>query len=410
VRYLVLNRHPLAIRDYPAWLGPDHRATLITDAAAVADDPAVRAAQLAGYDHVEIVDEYLFRPSVEQLALQLHRKLGFERVIGLAEFDIIRAARLRAMLDLPGQGPDSALAFRDKVVMKDHLSRAGVPVPAYRAVSDLADLHAFIADTGYPIVVKPRRGGGSADVRVLRDEDDLRAYLGTAVRLGHDDGASLLAEAYVEHVLHHIDGIYVDGTCRLIWPSTHGATGGLDPMRGNAWTSVLLDPADPVFAPMVELVRRAIAALPVPGTFLFHAEVFRTADGLVFNEIGSRMGGAMIEPAMLLAFGLRMPEVYVRHLAGNDPPPIPAAPLTAAGWATLPPRPGRLVSLPATCPVEGVAEYRVYARPGTLLHRAEVSPDKIASLLAAGTDRADVQRVLDTAVDWFEGQLDIEPE
>ena len=50
-------------------------------------------------------------------------------VFARAEADVIRAAQLRDLLDLPGQRTASALAFRDKVVMKDHLVGGPVEVP-----------------------------------------------------------------------------------------------------------------------------------------------------------------------------------------------------------------------------------------------------------------------------------------
>ncbi|GAA2476860.1 ATP-grasp domain-containing protein [Streptomyces gobitricini] len=404
MRYLVLNRTPLTsgLR-FPDWIGADDEAVLLTDTAAVSTDPRERTAQLAGYAHVEFFDDFHFNPLVESQALAMHRKWGFDRVLALSEFDILRAARLREIFGVPGQDVASATAFRDKLDMKRILSEAGVPLARYAPVSNLADLLGFVEGNGYPVVVKPRRGGGSMDVHVLRDEQDIDSLLAAHRDLGTDDGAQLIAEQYIEHELLHVDGIVLDGEIKLIWASTQGDSTCLDIKQGNALHSCLMDPDDPLLAPAQELTRRALAALPTPDTSMFHAEVFLTEDGrMVFNEVASRMGGGMIEDVLKLGFGVFLPEVYVRNLSGHEPLDVPAAPLRIAGLSLFPPRPGTLVRIPGECPVPGITEYRTYAEPGAELEPAKLSVEKIGSVLATGGSRAEVETALSDALTWFE--------
>lgn len=264
MRFLVLNRTPLGGRRFPDWLGDDHEAVLVTDPAAVSQDPDVRRAQLAGYLHSELFEGFHFNPLVEARALDLHRTFGFDRIIALSEFDILRAARLRGLLGAPGQDVTSATAFRDKLTMKRILERAGVPLAPYAPAAHLDDLLTFIRVHDYPVVVKPRRGGGSMDVHVLRGEDDLVALLGADGSLGSDDGAQLLVEKYVEHELFHVDGIVVDGQVRLMWPSSQGETTCLDIREGRVLRSCLLDPDDVLLDPLRSLTRQALDALPPP--------------------------------------------------------------------------------------------------------------------------------------------------
>ncbi|WP_328552712.1 MULTISPECIES: ATP-grasp domain-containing protein [unclassified Streptomyces] len=414
MRFLVLNRTPLGGRRFPDWLGDDHEAVLVTDPAAVSQDPDVRRAQLAGYLHSELFEGFHFNPLVEARALDLHRTFGFDRIIALSEFDILRAARLRGLLGAPGQDVTSATAFRDKLTMKRILERAGVPLAPYAPAAHLDDLLTFIRVHDYPVVVKPRRGGGSMDVHVLRGEDDLVALLGADGSLGSDDGAQLLVEKYVEHELFHVDGIVVDGQVRLMWPSSQGETTCLDIREGRVLRSCLLDPDDVLLDPLRSLTRQALDALPSPGTFMFHAEIFRDRDGdLLFNEVASRMGGGMIEQVLESGFGVTLPEVYVRSLAGNKPPSLPDTPLRIAGLSLFPPREGELVSLPGTCPVPGITSYQTHAVPGTRLAPARSSVEKIASVLAAGDTRAETENALTAAATWFEsGSVirDVRPE
>ncbi|GAA4064178.1 hypothetical protein [Streptomyces shaanxiensis] len=411
MRYLVLNRTPLTGRRFPDWLGAAHEVILLTDAAAVSSDPDVRSAQLAGYAHVEIMEDFHFNPLVEARAVALHQKWDFDRVLALSEFDILRAARLRELFAVPGQDVASATAFRDKLEMKRLLERAQVPLAPYASVANLADLLGFIDQEGYPVVVKPRWGGGSIDVHVLHDQQDTEELLATHRSLGTDDGAQLLAEKYIEHELIHIDGIVVAGETLLMWPSTHGDTTCLDFKEGGALQSSLLDPADPLLVPVRDLTRQALAALPTPDTCMFHAEVFLDANGrLVFNEIASRMGGGMIEHVLRQSFGVTLPEVYVRAHSSDELPQIPATPVRIAGWSLFPPRAGTVTEIPTECPVPGTTQYRRHVEPGTVLSRAQTSVDKIGSVLAVGDTRTEVETALGEALVWFQSSTVIQPE
>lgn len=92
------------------------------------------------------------------------------------------------------------------------VARAGLRAPR---TADCASLEATVAAAGrggipYPVVLKPRRGGGSADVWVAQDEEELRFH---AARVLASGGAAVLQE-YVgdpQHeftigVLHAPDG------------------------------------------------------------------------------------------------------------------------------------------------------------------------------------------------------------
>ena len=85
------------------------------------------------------------------------------------------------LLGLPYTGSDvlaSALCF-DKATAKRLLAAAGLPTPAWRTVpaveaspgSIARALRAAVAELGVPLVVKPRRGGSTIGLSVVRDPD-----------------------------------------------------------------------------------------------------------------------------------------------------------------------------------------------------------------------------------------------
>jgi 5-(carboxyamino)imidazole ribonucleotide synthase len=69
--------------------------------------------------------------------------------------------------------PDTLRTIQDKLVQKDRLSEAGIPVPAYRRVDSAADLREALDDLGYPAMLKAREGGydGRGNVPVESPED-----------------------------------------------------------------------------------------------------------------------------------------------------------------------------------------------------------------------------------------------
>jgi phosphoglycolate phosphatase-like HAD superfamily hydrolase len=133
-----------------------------------------------GYAHLPNVHRfpsYRTNGMLERVALELAQSVPVSVVVARAEPDLLRAARLRDRLGLPGQGYHSALAFRDKVVMKRRLAVARIPVPAFAPIDTALDLLEFIERHGLPVVVKPARGSGSLGVSVVRTSGELDALL-----------------------------------------------------------------------------------------------------------------------------------------------------------------------------------------------------------------------------------------
>ncbi|WP_432488734.1 5-(carboxyamino)imidazole ribonucleotide synthase [Kineococcus sp. SYSU DK018] len=68
---------------------------------------------------------------------------------------------LRAMAELTSvqPGADALLHAQDKIAMRERLTALGVPCPRWVRVSGRADVEAFAADAGWPVVLKTPRGG-----------------------------------------------------------------------------------------------------------------------------------------------------------------------------------------------------------------------------------------------------------
>jgi carbamoyl-phosphate synthase large subunit len=103
-------------------------------------------------------------------------------------------------------------ACQDKSATGAALARAGLRAPRTARCESAASVAAAVAseELSYPLVVKPRRGGGSANVYVAQDEKELGFFAERAARGG---GAPIVQEyvgspehEYTVGVLHYPDG------------------------------------------------------------------------------------------------------------------------------------------------------------------------------------------------------------
>jgi D-alanine-D-alanine ligase len=111
---------------------------------------------------------------------------------------------LLELLGIPFTGPGAAACARcmDKVLAKDAISEAGLPTPAWYAFNQTAFREFGAADAlgrleetlGFPLVVKPSRGGSSLGVRFARSAGEVPAALVSA--FSYDE--QVLLESYVE--------------------------------------------------------------------------------------------------------------------------------------------------------------------------------------------------------------------
>jgi D-alanine-D-alanine ligase len=92
-----------------------------------------------------------------------------------------------------GSGVFASAAAMDKHHMKRLLAAAGLNVPAYVVARDGRPLAAGLADLGWPVFVKPARGGSSIGISKVNRPDDLDDALAAAYR--HDP--KVLIEAAV---------------------------------------------------------------------------------------------------------------------------------------------------------------------------------------------------------------------
>ena len=317
-------------------------------------------------------------------------------VFGHSEYDLLRAARLREHLGLPGQRADSVRAYRNKALMKTLAGAAGIPVPAFRALETAVDLLDFIAEHAFPVVVKPVDGGGSRGVQVLRDREALARFLERWPERPY------MVERFVAGDMLHIDGLAIDGQLRFGAASRY-LHGCLAFQHGRSLGSVLLDPSTALARRALAFAGQVMAALPASPLVAFHLEAFVTPDDrLMLCEIASRTGGAKIVETLHHALGVQLNRAWVRAAVGLDPELAPRpAPGPYAGWLVIPPRRGVLTAVPPAPPAAWCVDFDVPHAPGAALSTAVASVDHVAMMVVEGRSPDEVERRLHELDAWF---------
>lgn len=223
---------------------------------------------------------------------ELERKLhghDIDRIECLWEPGIMLAAELRQHLGVEGPSVEQAHRFRDKEAMKRALDEAGIRTPRHVAVESVAACWEAANEIGFPLILKPIAGAGSADTYRIDTIDQLRAVL---PRLRHVPAISV--EEFVDGEEYTFDTITIDGQIayyNIAWYRPRPLIA-----RSNEWISpqviALRDVDDPALAGGIKMGFDVIEALDFQTGFT-HMEWYRKSDGeVVFGEIGARPPGA----------------------------------------------------------------------------------------------------------------------
>ena len=212
-----------------------------------------------------------------------------DRIECLWEPGVMLAAELREHFGVPGLGVEHARLFRDKEAMKVALDKAGIRTPRHAAVDSVAGCWTAVEEIGFPLILKPIDGAGSADTYRVASREELRAVL---PRLRHVPLISV--EEFIDGEEYTFDTITVGGEIayyNVAWYRPRPLIA-----RSNEWISpqviALRDVDDKDLAGGVQMGFDVIKALQFDTGFT-HMEWYRKSDGeVVFGEIGGRPPGA----------------------------------------------------------------------------------------------------------------------
>lgn len=203
---------------------------------------------------------------------------------------MLPTAKVREKCTIPGLSVEQVVLCRDKFVMKQYLRERGIPCARNAKVDTVEDARRFVAETGFPVILKPRDGAGASGTSRCDDWGQLERALAEG-GLGSPRAFLTLEEFISGH-----EGFYDTLTCdgQIVFEAVcHYYPNVLDAMR-NRWISpyvMVTNRVDaPGYAELKTFGRKVIRELGLQ-TSPTHMEWFYGPKGLAFSEIGARPPG-----------------------------------------------------------------------------------------------------------------------
>ncbi len=239
------------------------------------------------------------------------RSQGIDRVECAWEPLVLAAARIREALGAPGMSVDTVQGFRDKELMKQRIKAAGLRVPRSARCTTTDQAREAAGRIGYPLIIKPIAGAGSADTYKVRAASELEDIL---QKTAHVPVVSV--EEFIEGEEFTYDTVCIDGV-----PAFENVAQYMPKpleQRTQEWTSPIIitvrDLATPKMQRGIELGRGVLRALNMGDGFT-HMEWFHTPSGeAVFGEIGCRPGGARLVDQMNLTCDIDVYREWARSV------------------------------------------------------------------------------------------------
>ena len=253
--------------------------------------PDKARAALSAYYQVDFSDD----AAVIATAAAIADRVPVDRIESLWEPLMILSARMREALGIAGMSEVETVPYRDKEAMKQVLDAAGIRTPHHYGARSAREIWDALGPVGYPAIIKPIAGAGSADTYRVNDEDQVKRVISL---LGHVPEVSV--EEFIEGEEFTFDTICSGGKIlfyNICWYRPRPLLG-----KQNEWISqqtvVLRNPDVDHLAAGRELGARVLRAMNFRDGFT-HMEWFLKPDGeAVFGEIGARPPGGRTVDAM----------------------------------------------------------------------------------------------------------------
>ncbi len=246
-------------------------------------------------------------------------------VLAVDDSGTLLASYANEALGLSHNDPASALAARNKYVMRTMLQAGNVPVPHFLRVPAESDPTEIASSIAYPVVIKPLLLSGSRGVIRVNNADE---FLSAVARLrpllrrlgGEGDHQAFLVEEYLPGQEVALEGLLIDGKLEVL-----AIFDKPDPLEGpyfeeTIYTTPSRHPVElqQAFSDCVEQSAQALGMRTGP----IHAEMRFNERGVWLIEMAGRSIGGLC--GSILEFGTQvcLEEVIIRQAVGLPLPDL----------------------------------------------------------------------------------------
>jgi biotin carboxylase len=255
---------------------------------------------------------------------EFSRRHPIDGVVPVDDPTTVVGAAIAKALGLRSNSVESAYAALNKSVMRELLSRAGVPSPRYWLAS-LDDDPAFVARmVRYPSVLKPTVLSGSRGVIRANDPAQfvnafrrIEAILRTPdVAAMGDEARQILVEEFVPGIEVAVEGFLIKGDLQVL-----ALFDKPDPLDGPFFEeTIYVTPSRlpaPVHEAIADCTSRAAQALGLREGPV-HAELRVNENGPWIVEVAARSIGGLCSRTLRFGTGMSLEELIIRHALGME--------------------------------------------------------------------------------------------
>ncbi len=354
------------------------------------------------------IKNYLQDGLTEKFCYDIYQKFPYDRLIAHTEKDLLWAGKIRELFNIEGQKYSSALAFRDKFIMKSKAQENGIKAPYFKKIESPSDLLSFHHAHDFPLIVKPCRESFGIGVRMLRNMSEISNFIKENLNIKHE--SNWLVETYVKGDMYQVDGIIRDGRAVFVWPSK-SIHHWVDITSAKVVGRYFLDPYNPFLNRLNDYAKRVASCFSLERNAIFHLEFFHEAETneLVFCEIASRVGGARGRDIWINSFGIDLGAEFIRSQAGlpfSSLDSMNKLPTSIGGYLLFPTKKGVLDKSPVACNLPGVKEYKKFLEEGLYCHGSQdLSQLSCLVTLSASSEKSFLKKARSLA-SWYEKEFE----
>jgi len=356
--------------------------------------------------------DFLDPDRAAEQAREFSERYPVDAIIPVDEETAVVAASAAGALGLKHNPVSAAKAAKNKHMMREVLSRAGVRVPRYVHFTLDEDPGAVAARVTFPCVVKPvflstSRGVMRADneAEFISALERLEAILRipSIARRGGAEARDVLAEEFIPGREVALEGLLSDGRLRVL-----AVFDKPDPLDGPFFEETIYVTPSRLPSHVQQQVEETTAAAAramglVKGAI--HAELRVNDGGAWVIEVAARAIGGLCSRALRFRGSVSLEELIIRHALGEDVAGVERE-RQAAGVMMIPiPRPGVLRE------VRGLDSARATPAVEEIIISAHITqellpPPEGASYLGFIFSRADTPDRVEAALREAHGRLE----
>ena len=369
---------------------PAIRRVLELGCRVVAVDGDRAAPGLALASHAEVQDF-----SDADAVIEIGRRWAVDGVLSVASDRAVPiVATVAERLALPGIGPQVAERMTNKLLMREHLARGGVPQPSFAGVRTCGQARAALAQVGLPAVIKPADSGGQRGLSLVRTDDQLNEAFDAAVSFSQK--GEVIVEQFCDG--RELNAIVVvrSGVPTLVTLSDRRRPTGRG--FGVGWLHVYpADISQALARKVTNVIAHAIRALGLREGIAFPQLIVSKDSGVQLIEIAARVAAGQMSDLVRVATGIDLVQIALHQCTGQPVPselvtPARSQPLAirffTASPGVLPVGRVRLIEgLDDVRAAPGVLQAELYFGEGDLIRPLQVDDDRRGYVLAIGKNR-----------------------